>query len=112
MGLPESDRLLSAFSAAMVTLHERSALREPPAKEEPQEMSVEEAARELARLSGHVRYSDDDWDQLIAFPHNVEHAYTSAIGQRWSPAEMMVAQRARSILIRHHRTLTSKVPTP
>lgn len=87
----------------MTTLYDRKALREPPAANEPEEMTVEQAAQELARLSGHVRYSDDGWDQLVLFPHNVDHAYSAAVGQRWSPAEIAVAQRARTILLRHHR---------
>lgn len=91
------------MSALVHVLAEAGCLSEPRPEREP--MTVEDAARLLCRLSGHVRLSEPDVDykQLLDSDAMLTFAWTQAVASGIPPAEMNDAQEARRVLLAHHR---------
>lgn len=84
-------------------LAEAGCLVEPTPPKPP--MTVDDAARLLCRLSGHVRLSepDVDYQQLTGSEAMVTFAWTQAVNAGIPPSEQSEAHEARRVLLAHHR---------
>lgn len=73
----------------------------PPAPE----LTVDDAAKLLCRLSQSVRLSepDVDYEQLLETQAMVDYAWTQASAAGIPPTELSQAHEARRLLLAHHR---------